>query len=81
MERIVYAQREKDFGDWEKMIMSPPLIIANDLTGSLFLSFNTKVVIEDSSGTPSLEKFIGWGNPDLLFHLKTGALNMFIDCT
>lgn len=81
MERIVYHQREKDFGDWEVMIMSPPLIFANESTASLFLSFNTKTLIEDSSGSCGIEKFIGWGNPELLFHLKTGPLNMFIDCT
>ena len=37
MERMVYVQRNNHFGDWETIIMSPLLLIANPTTGSLFL--------------------------------------------
>ena len=33
MERMVYVQRNKDFGDWETIIMSTPLLFANPTTG------------------------------------------------
>jgi len=54
MERMVYMQRNKDFGDWEAIIMSLPLIIANPTCGSLFLFFNAGVQIEDSNGIPAI---------------------------
>jgi len=54
MERMIYVQRNKDFGDWEAIIMSPPLIIANPTCGSLFLFFNAGVQIEDSNGIPAI---------------------------
>jgi len=81
MVKMVYNQRNKEFGDWEVMIMTAPLIIANPSTGSTFLQFNSSCAIEDGSGQVVMEKFIGWGHPELLFHLRTGALNMFVDCT
>jgi hypothetical protein len=28
-----------------------------------------------------LQKFIGWGHPDLMFQLRNGPLNIFVDCT
>jgi len=81
MERLVYEQRNKDFGDWEAIIMSPPLIIANPTSGSLFLLFNASVQIEDRNGIPALKNFIGLGHPELVHELRQGPLNMFVDCT
>ena len=81
MIKMVYNQRSKEFGDWENMIMTAPLVLANPKTGSSFLQFNATCAIENASGTINLEKFIGWGHPELLFHLRNGALNMFVDCT
>jgi len=52
--------------------MTAPLIIANPSTVSTFLQFNSSCVIEDGSGQIVIEKFIGWGHPQLLFHLRTG---------
>jgi len=39
------------------------------------------VQIEESNGTPALEKFMGWGYPELIYELRQGPLNTFIDCT
>ena len=64
MERMVYMQRNKDFDDWEEIIMSPPLIIVNPTCGSQFLLFNASVQIEDSNNIPAL---IGWGHPELIY--------------
>ena len=49
--------------------MSPPLLIANATTDSLFLLFNSCVQIEDRNGIPAFEKFIGWGHPELVYEL------------
>jgi len=28
-----------------------------------------------------IQKIIGWGHPDLIFQMKHGKVNLFIDCT
>jgi len=81
MEIMVYVQRNEDFGDWKTIIMSPPLLIANPTTVSLFLLFNSIVQIEDRNWIPAFEKFIGWGHQELVYELPQGPLNMFVDCT
>ena len=46
---MVHHQRNKEIGDWEVMIMTAPLIIANPSTGSTFSQFNSSSAIEDGS--------------------------------
>lgn len=65
------------------MIISPPILIttSNKDMSSLHLSFNTSTIIEDALSGASTERYFGLAQPDLIFHFRTGALNMFVDCT
>ena len=77
MQNLVYRCRSKEFFDWESIISSFPLVHCQDGDERLFLQFNTNFNIDGSS----LQKIIGWGHPDILFHCKSHPLNLFIDCT
>jgi hypothetical protein len=77
---MVYYERKKAHGDWEHTIMSPPLCYADD-SGAYIILFNVNILIQDSSGKSTMQNFIGWGHPDLIFHLGHGPLNLFFDCT
>jgi hypothetical protein len=65
-------------GGWEQKIRMPPLCHASDADTRLFLQFDCSYSIP---GDPVLSRMIGFGHPDLLFLLKSGPMNTFIDCT
>jgi len=81
LETMVYNERKKAFGNYETAIMSPPLCYTDNTSDTYLLLFNNNILITDKSNKQTMQKFIGWGHPDLAFHLRTGALNLFIDCT
>ena len=74
---MVYKRRQKEFGNWEQLISSPPLIYADDNTVSYFLLFQSTVLIDTMNITSSHEKFIGWGHPKLIRKLRSGPLNIY----
>ena len=61
--------------------MSPSLCYTDNISDTYLLLFNNNITITDSSNKSTMQKFIGWGHPELAFHLRTGPLNIFVDCT
>ena len=74
---LVYRSRSKEFYDWESIIQSHPLVHCGDTDERLFLQFNTNIHV----GGDQMQKIIGWGHPEILFHCQSYAMNLFIDCT
>jgi len=63
-------------------MMSPTLICYTDNISDVYLLlFNNNITITDSFNKSTMQKFIGWGHLELAFHLRTGPLNIFVDCT
>jgi len=81
MESMVYRIRQKEFGNWEQLICNPPLVYADDDSRSFFLLFQVTVLIDAMTKDSSHEKIIGWGHPNLIRKLKSGQMNVYIDCT
>ena len=73
----VYRVRSLEYGSWEGQIKSKPLMYANDNDTRLFLQFDLELNLDNLG----LQRIIGWAHPDLVFLLKNGPVNTFIDCT
>jgi hypothetical protein len=74
----VYNARAEVFGtSWEGAIKSAPLINPSDTDDRLFLQFDAEWAACDKT----FQRILGWAHPDLVFLLKTGPLNAFVDCT
>jgi len=85
MKRIVYYVRSKEYGDWLGRITCPPLSTTFINDEHHFFQFMLYPPVTSKFGNnpnvTRIQKIIGWGHPDLIFQLKHGKMNLFIDCT
>jgi len=85
MKAIVYYVRTKEYGDWMGRIVCHPLstVFINDERN--FFQFLLMIPVQIKSGNnpnnTEIQKIIGWAHPDLMFQMKHGKVNLFIDCT
>ena len=68
--------RRVEYGDWEGLVIAHPCRSVSTEDERLFLQFNNTVNIDGK-----LQKMLGWGHPELIYELKHGNNNLFIDCT
>jgi hypothetical protein len=74
----VYQVRCMEHRDWETAVKSHPLSSVNADDHRLFLRCFKDVYIEASG---LMTRIICWGHPDLLFQLRHGGWNLFLDST
>jgi len=85
MKAMVYYVRTKEYGDWMGRIVSSPLstVFMNDERS--FFQFMLMIPVPLKGGVnpnnSEVQKIIGWAHPDLIFLMKHGKVNLFIDCT
>lgn len=75
---MVYQIMHQMHGGWEHHIRTPPTCLASDTDSRMFLQFDISYTL---SGEEGLSRMLGFGHPDLLFLLRTGPVNTFVDCT
>jgi hypothetical protein len=74
---LIYHTRHNEFNSWEGQIHSFPLVFVTDNDTRHFLQFDIRVNVKEHG----MQRIIGWGHPELIFLLKNGPVNTFIDCT
>lgn len=74
LESAVYRARKKEFGDWESLIRSYPLMLCSPTSSKLFFQFMLDFVVDGA-----VEKMVGWAHPQLLFWLAAGMCHLFVD--
>jgi len=70
LKAYVYKARSADTGGWETKLMSPPLSLCSESDAREFIQFNCKKRIGGK-----LLHMVGWGHPDIIFHLRGGPMN------
>jgi len=82
---MVYYLGTKEYGDWLDRIVQHPLLTTFINDERPFLQFILMLPVPVKSGNNpnnfEVQKIIGWGHPDLIFQMKHGKVNLFIDCT
>ena len=68
-----------ELGSWEGRVKSAPLCFVTDDDSRLFLQFDLTYTPSDPND--GLQRMLGWAHPQLIFLLRSGPLNLFIDCT
>jgi hypothetical protein len=76
LQTYVNQVRSKEFGDWNKQIVSHPLRSVSMNDSRTFLQFYTHFFVGVET-----ESMICWGHPDLIHLMKHGACPVFMDCT
>jgi len=85
MKSIIYYVRSKEDGDGVGRIITHPIstVFTNDERN--FFQFMLTLPITTKYGNnpnaTQVQKLIGWGHLDLIFKLKHGKVNLFIDCS
>lgn len=75
---LALEYRRSEHGSWESAIRSHPLASVSMEDPRLFLRLFKEVSLPKIN---KLSRMIGFGHPDLLFELRTGPYNLFLDCT
>ena len=85
LKNIIYYVRAKEYGDWVGRILTHPFstVFINDERHFIqfMLTIPVPMKLANNPNYTEIQKIIGWGHPDLIFQMKHGKVNLFVDCT
>jgi hypothetical protein len=76
MKSQVYEFKKLEYGNWNGIIKHSKLFYCNEDDERPFLQFHFGFPLDGE-----WREMLGWGHPDLIFLLKSGDHNIFVDCT